>query len=593
LLALAGALFVPAGPSAAAGHLPSVMPIASLDRIVPVPIPQPFASTANAHLTYYGGPIMPFTENAVVLWGATGHTSTLTAGLPAFLASFANAGNGNPYNIALEYGTQGQGRPATNQPLALASRYLGSLTISPSTSSTKLTDTQVAAELIAQIGAGSLPPPRAAFGGPVTEYYVMFPPNYRICLDTGCSNAQFCAYHSDAAYAGTPFTYVVLPESTPPNPGCGPSSTGDGFGNLTAMTSHELVESITDPEVGSATGLFPPLAWYDATNGEIGDICNGQQATLNLDASTWIVQKQWSDAESACITSHQSGGLQGVAADFTPTATVGGPAGFDAGGTRSPNGTGAIASYAWDWGDGTSNSGSAPTAAHAYATPGTRLVTMIATDTAGASGAKFLEVTTQNLTANVAGNGRVTSTPAGISCGAACGANFLEGATVTLTATAGSGATFLGWTGDCAGQPPTCVVTASAARTATANFGTLTPPPPPARSSAVFCRVPALHGRTLALARTSLQTAHCSAGAITRRFSRAVAKGRVIFQSAAPGKQLANGASVNLVVSKGRALKPPVKVTICYRHRTVSVTKAVAKTLRKHGAKLGACKKPA
>jgi hypothetical protein len=32
-------------------------------------------------------------------------------------------------------------------------------------------------------------------------------------------------------------------------------------------------------------------------------------------------------------------------------------------------------------------------------------------------------------------------------------------------------------------------------------------------------------------------------------------------------------------------------VTLCFRHHTVHVTKAKAKTLRKHGAKLGACKK--
>ena len=68
----------------------------------------------------------------------------------------------------------------------------------------------------------------------------------------------------------------------------------------------------------------------------------------------------------------------------------------------------------------------------------------------------------------------------------------------------------------------------------------------------------------------------------------------MIAQAAAPGKQLANGASVNLVVSKGRApFRPPVRVTLCYRHHTVHVTRAVAKRLRKQGATLGVCRKPA
>jgi hypothetical protein len=60
----------------------------------------------------------------------------------------------------------------------------------------------------------------------------------------------------------------------------------------------------------------------------------------------------------------------------------------------------------------------------------------------------------------------------------------------------------------------------------------------------------------------------------------------VISQAMAPGMQLANGASVNLVVSKGRA---PFRLTLCYRHRTVHVTRAVAIKLRRLGAKLGAC----
>jgi len=98
-----------------------------------------------------------------------------------------------------------------------------------------------------------------------------------------------------------------------------------------------------------------------------------------------------------------------------------------------------------------------------------------------------------------------------------------------------------------------------------------------------------VRGQKLAVARTRLQKAHCRAGAVTRRFSRAVARGRVISQGAAPGRKLASGAAVSLRVSKGRA---PVKVTLCYRRHTVHVTRAVATKLRRHGAKLGLCRKP-
>src|SRR5881275_1499528 len=274
LLALAGALLL-AAPGTALGHPRGVMPIAASTRPVPIPIPQPFGVTAPVALDYWGGPVMPFTENAIVLWSADGYTRSLAAGLPGFLTAIAGAGNANPYNLARDYPTQGLSGTTSTQPFTLASRYLGAFTITPSISATTISDDQVAAELAAQIGAGALPPPRVAFGGPVTEYYVMFPPADTVCLGSDCSNVQFCAYHSSSVYAGTPFTYAVLPESTPPNPGCGASSGGDGFGNLTSMTSHELVESVTAPEIGSAVGLAPPLGWYDAVNGEVADICAG------------------------------------------------------------------------------------------------------------------------------------------------------------------------------------------------------------------------------------------------------------------------------------------------------------------------------
>jgi len=55
-------------------------------------------------------------------------------------------------------------------------------------------------------------------------------------------------------------------------------------------------------------------------------------------------------------------------------------------------------------------------------------------------------------------------------------------------------------------------------------------------------------------------------------------------QGVVAGTKLANAAAVSLVVSKG-----PVKVTICYRHRTLHVTRAVWRRLHKHGATLGRC----
>src|SRR3984957_9289149 len=81
----------------------------------------------------------------------------------------------------------------------------------------------------------------------------------------------------------------------------------------------------------------------------------------------------------------------------------------------------------------------------------------------------------QTLTVTVAGNGHVTSLPAGIDCPTACSAPYATGTQVLVTATPGPGATFTSFSDNCVPanpqtNPPTCTVTMSAAETVTATF---------------------------------------------------------------------------------------------------------------------------
>ena len=69
-----------------------------------------------------------------------------------------------------------------------------------------------------------------------------------------------------------------------------------------------------------------------------------------------------------------------------------------------------------------------------------------------------------------AGSGTVSSSPAGINCGAICSAAYVTGTQVTLTATPAAGSTFTGWTGGGCSDTGTCVVTLNAATTVTAGF---------------------------------------------------------------------------------------------------------------------------
>ena len=74
------------------------------------------------------------------------------------------------------------------------------------------------------------------------------------------------------------------------------------------------------------------------------------------------------------------------------------------------------------------------------------------------------------------GSGTVTSSPVGINCGTDCLQAFVPGTEVTLTATPSDSSSFAGWGGACSGTGP-CTVTMSQARTVSAAFTQLDPPP--------------------------------------------------------------------------------------------------------------------
>lgn len=75
------------------------------------------------------------------------------------------------------------------------------------------------------------------------------------------------------------------------------------------------------------------------------------------------------------------------------------------------------------------------------------------------------------------GTGNITSSPAGISCGADCTETYPTGSSVTLTAVADTGSTFSGWSGAGCSGTGTCTVNMTAAQTVSAGFTSNTPPP--------------------------------------------------------------------------------------------------------------------
>ncbi len=76
---------------------------------------------------------------------------------------------------------------------------------------------------------------------------------------------------------------------------------------------------------------------------------------------------------------------------------------------------------------------------------------------------------TVTITLAGTGTGTVSSSPAGISCGATCTAHFADGA-ITLTASPNAGSSFTGWSGACTGTTTSCSIPAGSTASATATF---------------------------------------------------------------------------------------------------------------------------
>ena len=74
-----------------------------------------------------------------------------------------------------------------------------------------------------------------------------------------------------------------------------------------------------------------------------------------------------------------------------------------------------------------------------------------------------------NVTKAGTGSGMITSSPAGISCGADCTEVYTSGTLVTLTATPDNNSSFAGWSGACTGSG-TCTVTMDAAKSVSPLF---------------------------------------------------------------------------------------------------------------------------
>src|SRR5439155_922371 len=89
---------------------------------------------------------------------------------------------------------------------------------------------------------------------------------------------------------------------------------------------------------------------------------------------------------------------------------------------------------------------------------GTCTVTLTAATTVSATFTGVVTQATLWVSVRGSGKGMVTSNPSGVACTGSCSAVYPTGTTVTLAASAGSGASFNWWNGSCSGSVPCTIV---------------------------------------------------------------------------------------------------------------------------------------
>jgi len=243
--------------------------------IVPLVHPGMLAPIApTAQLTYHGGPVLGAVQVVPIYWGAfwaNGDGSQLATELDAFFDFILTT---SLMDLLGEYST-------TTTMIGHGGR-LSSVKVTasepgdPTATGRQVSDEQIQQALQGWIVAGTIPATTAN-----TLYFVYLPPDCVSMLGTDQSCQVFCGYHNHSTNG---VFYAVEPYIT-----CLGCSFGTILDSLTKVSSHELAEAVTDPALD---------AWFDPASGdEIGDICNSSTTHLG----GYLVQDQWSNAQSACV----------------------------------------------------------------------------------------------------------------------------------------------------------------------------------------------------------------------------------------------------------------------------------------------------
>ena len=222
-------------------------------------------------ISFFGGNLLPQVQAQALYLGnefSSAPASTETATLDAFLTDLT----GGPYLQALA---------SAGYNVGPGSAVAGAVDNTALTVGSTISDAFIRAHLQADVTSGLLQAPNAN-----TLYVVYVEPDVAVNLGRGQGTTQqgILGYHT--AFLGAneaPIRYAVV---VSPGGAAGnsvlPEATA-AIDQLTAVTSHELAEAVTDPDINSNVN-HGRLGWFDPQRGEIGDVEeNNPSAFVRLD----------------------------------------------------------------------------------------------------------------------------------------------------------------------------------------------------------------------------------------------------------------------------------------------------------------------
>ena len=228
-------------------------------------------------VSFFGGNVLPHVQAQAVFLGhefSSAPANAETATLNAFLKDITSGA----YLQAL--GRAGYG-------VGPGSAVAGAVDNTSIAAGSTISDAFIRTRLQADVSSGLLQAPNAN-----TLYVVYVQPDVAVNLGGGQGTTQqgILGYHTAFVGAnGAAIRYAVVVSPGGPAGNSVLPEARSAIDQLTAVTSHELAEAVTDPDVNSNVN-GGRLGWFDPQRGEIGDIEeNNPNAFVRLDG--FLVQE--------------------------------------------------------------------------------------------------------------------------------------------------------------------------------------------------------------------------------------------------------------------------------------------------------------